>query len=261
MRKALIATLLVLATFSAPSFAGVSVSIGLNIPVYPAMAVVPGTPVYYAPNLNANYFFYDGMYWNFENDQWYASTWYNGPWAVVAPAAVPVYLWRVPVRYYRAPPAYFHGWAAGGVPRWDVHWGPAWVSSNAGWNHWDHNVVVARAPLPVYQRAYAGDHYPRAEEQVRLHNEGYHYVPKDAVAREHYESHGYHTVAAQQANVNRQQANVNRQQQNVNREQANVHHEQQNINREQANVHHEQQHVNKEQAHVNTKEKEEHEHH
>ena len=37
------------------------VSIGINVPVYPELVRVPGYPVYYAPQLGANFFFYDGM--------------------------------------------------------------------------------------------------------------------------------------------------------------------------------------------------------
>jgi hypothetical protein len=51
-----------------------SVSIGINIPSFPALAVVPGYPVYYAPRLDANLFFYDGVYWVYQQDNWYAST-------------------------------------------------------------------------------------------------------------------------------------------------------------------------------------------
>jgi hypothetical protein len=39
------------------------VSIAINLPVYPTLVRVPGYPVYYASQLNSNYFFYDGMYW------------------------------------------------------------------------------------------------------------------------------------------------------------------------------------------------------
>ena len=60
------------------------VSIGINLPVYPELVPVPGYPVYYAPQVNSNYFFYDGMYWVYQGDNWYASSWYNGPWALVA---------------------------------------------------------------------------------------------------------------------------------------------------------------------------------
>jgi hypothetical protein len=82
-----------------------SVSIGINLPSFPTLVVVPGYPVYYAPRLDANLFFYDGLYWVYQGDHWYASTWYNGPWALVAPRIVPAFVLRIPVRSYRHPPA------------------------------------------------------------------------------------------------------------------------------------------------------------
>ncbi len=63
------------------------VSIGINLPVYPQLVAVPGYPVYYAPQMNSNYFFYDGMYWVYQSDNWYASSWYNGPWGRIGPAS------------------------------------------------------------------------------------------------------------------------------------------------------------------------------
>ena len=66
------------------------VSIGINLPVYPELVQVPGYPVYYAPRMNSNYFFYDGMYWVYQEDNWYASSWYNGPWGLVDPEGVPL---------------------------------------------------------------------------------------------------------------------------------------------------------------------------
>jgi hypothetical protein len=86
-----------------------NLSIGINLPVYPQLVQVPNYPVYYAPGVQSNYFFYDGVYWVYQGDNWYASDWYNGPWGLVEPDAVPLYVLRVPVRYYRAPPAYFGG--------------------------------------------------------------------------------------------------------------------------------------------------------
>src|ERR1019366_8785318 len=72
-----------------------NVSIGINLPMYPDMVPVPGYPVYYAPGLNSNYFFYDGMYWVYQGDNWYASSWYNGPWGLVAPEVVPLFVLRI----------------------------------------------------------------------------------------------------------------------------------------------------------------------
>ena len=89
-----------------------NVNIGINLPFFPELVPVPGYPVYYAPQVNANYFFYDGMYWVYQNDNWYASSWYNGPWGLVDPDIVPVPILRIPVGYYRQPPVYFRGWAS-----------------------------------------------------------------------------------------------------------------------------------------------------
>ncbi|MDM8359171.1 hypothetical protein P8H29_23765, partial [Pandoraea communis] len=79
------------------------VSIGIDLPAYPTLVQVPSYPVYYAPQLDSNYFFYEGQYWVYQGDNWYTSAWYNGPWQVVLPTAVPVFILRIPVRYYRRP--------------------------------------------------------------------------------------------------------------------------------------------------------------
>jgi len=163
-----------------------SVNIGINVPVYPQLVQVPGYPVYYAPHANANYFFYDGAYWVYAGDTWYASSWYNGPWHAVAPEHVPLYVLRVPVRYYRRPPPYFHGWRADAAPRWGQHWGPEWERQHHGWDRWDRSAAPRPAPLPAYQRAYAGERYPVAPEHQRsIQSEHYRYQPREEVTRQH----------------------------------------------------------------------------
>jgi len=190
----------------APSIAQVSigiglphVSIGINLPVLPQLVVVPGYPVYYAPRLEANYFFYDGMYWVYQDDNWYASSWYNGPWWLVGPEAVPVFILRIPVRYYRRPPPYFHGWRHNAPPRWHDHWGHDWEQRRSGWDKWDRRAAPAPAPLPVYQRQYSKDRYPRqVEQQQELHNQRYRYQPRDPVVRQHYQERRAPSAPAQQ---------------------------------------------------------------
>ena len=162
-----------------------SVNIGINIPLFPDLVPVPGYPVYYAPQLNSNYFFYDGMYWVYQGDNWYASSWYNGPWDFVDPEEVPLFVLRIPVSYYRDPPRYFRGWRPDAPPRWGDHWGNGWEQHRSGWDRWDHNSNPRPAPLPVYQRQYSGDHYPRAEQQQNLHSQNYRYQPRDPVVRQH----------------------------------------------------------------------------
>lgn len=167
-----------------------NVSIGINLPLFPELAPVPGYPVYYAPQVDANYFFYDGMYWVYMDDYWYASNWYNGPWGIVEPAFVPLYILRIPVRYYRQPPEYFRGWHREAPPRWGQRWGRDWEQQRRGWDRWNRGNVPARAPLPVYQRQYVGDRYPRVEQQHDLRREYYRYQPRDRAVRQHFEQQG-----------------------------------------------------------------------
>src|SRR5262245_36001927 len=150
---------------TAPAATSMSVSIGINVPAYPQLVVVPGYPVYYAPALPANYFFYDGMYWVLVGDDWYMSSWYNGPWVIVGAVYVPYYLLRLPVRYYRAPPPWFGGWAPAAPPRGGQHWGPQWEQEHRGWDRWNRSSVPAPAPLPTYQARYSGPHYPAPAQQ------------------------------------------------------------------------------------------------
>lgn len=191
MRHLLIA-LGLLCGSAAPAISQVSVgiglpgvSIGINLPLYPEFVRVPSYPVYYAPGVHMNLFFYDGMYWVFQNDAWYASDWYNGPWAQVEPWYVPVFVLRIPVRYYRAPPQYFRGWRADAAPRWGDRWGHDWEQAHRGWDKWDRRTAPAPAPLPVYQRHYSGERYPQHIEQQRaIRDRDYRYQPRDPMVHQ-----------------------------------------------------------------------------
>lgn len=168
-----------------------NVRIGINLPLYPELVPVPGYPVYYAPRVAGNYFFYDGLYWVYLDDYWYASYWYNGPWWLVEPEVVPVFILRIPVRYYRHPPPYFRGWRADAPPRWGEHWGRDWEQHRRGWDRWKRGSAPARAPLPLYQRRYSGDRYPRqVEQQQTLHRKHYRYQPRDKAVRQHFQQRG-----------------------------------------------------------------------
>jgi hypothetical protein len=160
------------------------VSIGINTPQYPQFVRVPNYPVYYAPQQQSNYFFYDGLYWVYQRDNWYSSSWYDGPWYAVSPQRVPVYVLRVPVRYYRDPPPYFGGWQRDAPPRWGEHWGNDWQRQRSGWDRWNRSATPAPAPLPRYQREYSGERYPRVEQQQDLQGRNYRYRPRDAAVRE-----------------------------------------------------------------------------
>lgn len=124
------------------------VRVGINVSTYPRLSRIPGYPVYYAPGIGWNYFFYEDRYWVFENDLWYAGRGYNGPWDVIDPYYVPAYILRVPVRYYTRPPSYFRGWRPDAPPRWDERWGRDWSARRSDWNQWDPRSAPPPAPLP-----------------------------------------------------------------------------------------------------------------
>lgn len=182
--RALLILFMMAAGVSLPVRAHADVSIGINLSAFPDLVPLPGYPVYYAPQVDANLFFYDGMYWVYANDGWYSSSWYNGPWNFVQPSFVPYYVLRVPVRYYRRPPGFFRGWNRADAPRWGEHWGGGWQQSHRNWDRWDHARPPARAPLPVYQRQYGGNRYPDAAAQRQLHNQNYRFKPHQAVDRQ-----------------------------------------------------------------------------
>ena len=169
--------------FSAPG-----ISVGINLPAYPRLIPVPGYPVYYDPALPYNYFFYDGLYWVLTGDDWYASSWYNGPWYRAERESVPLYLLRVPVRYYRNPPPYFRGWQRDAPPRWGEHWGRDWGQRHEGWDRWNRHDVPRAAPLPSYQKRYQGDRYPGRQEQQRsIESSRYRYQPREPATRQYYQ--------------------------------------------------------------------------
>ncbi len=192
--RLILPTLLLCAAFSASAQLSVGiavpgVSIGINVPVYPTLVQVPNTPVYYAPQQDSNYFFYDGLYWVYQSDNWYSSSWYNGPWGFVSPHAVPLYVLRVPVRYYRDSPAYFRGWRADAPPRWGDHWGRDWHERRRGWDHWNRAATPPPAPLPVYQRKFPHSRYPEAQQQHEIRSQNYRYQPRDRDVRRQDQEH------------------------------------------------------------------------
>lgn len=106
-----------------------NVSIGVNIgspppppPMVivapPQLVVVPGTPVYYAPGLNVNFFFYQGQYFTFHDGSWFVARAHNGPWAFVALERIPKPVLAVPVQYYKVPPGQLK---KGGPRPWAGH--------------------------------------------------------------------------------------------------------------------------------------------
>jgi hypothetical protein len=192
MMRPLVIVLGLLLGSVAPAVAQVEVDIGIGVdlPTYPQLVQVPGQPVYYAPRLDANYFFYDGLYWVYAGDSWHSSSWYNGPWSRVEPDRVPEYVLRVPVRYYRRPPPEFRGWRREAPPRWGEHWGNDWERRHQGWDRWDRRHVPRPAPLPVYQRRYGGSRYPQPDPQQVLHGQHVRYDPRGGAPQRTHEAQG-----------------------------------------------------------------------
>ncbi len=124
--KRLVLGALLVAAVAVPVHAQVHVDIGIKLPGPPALVVIPGTPVSYAPRAPANVFFYSRQYWLFVNGGWHVGPTWKGPWAVVAPAYVPAPILHVPVRYYPAPPRHWREWRRDGPPRWESHYGREW---------------------------------------------------------------------------------------------------------------------------------------
>lgn len=187
------------------------ISIGINVPAYPRFVRVPGYPVYYDPRINVNMFFYDGLYWVLQGDDWYVSSWYNGPWDWVDPYDVPVYVLRVPVRYYRVPPPYFHGWYKEAPPRWSEHWGREWHDRRGDWERRDRHAPPRPAPLPSYQKKYSGERYPHEEQrQYEIRNERYKYQPRDPVVQKQYDMHRPQGMPPGQEKKQQQQHNKDR---------------------------------------------------
>jgi hypothetical protein len=115
---------------------------------------------------------------------------------LVAPEVVPVFVLRIPVRYYRHPPVNWGRWRSDAPPRWGEHWGREWEQRRSGWDRWDRRFVPAAAPLPRYQERYSRERYPKPEEQVALHRQHYQHRPQDPVVRQHYQQHGWQGAPA-----------------------------------------------------------------
>ena len=135
MNRALIAASLVVAAVATtpwPSHAGVHVDINVGLPgpppvvvapapppvgvvppppgavaVPPRLVLVPGSPVYYAPALPVDVFFYRGLYYRLYRDTWFSAPGYGGPWRYVAYPSVPRPIIAVPPPYHKIPPGQF----------------------------------------------------------------------------------------------------------------------------------------------------------
>jgi hypothetical protein len=172
MRSGLVTACMLLGT-CAPAVA--QVSIGINLRAHPELVVVPGYPVYYAPQLDSNFFVYDDPHWVYAKVSRYAGSWYDRPWDGVAPEGGPFFVLRAPVRYDRQRPQYITGWAHDAPPRWGGDWEPR----RGGWDRWSGAAASAPVALPTYQYESSGDRYRREDQQLVLWNQAYRYRPQE----------------------------------------------------------------------------------
>jgi hypothetical protein len=97
--------------FTPQSSAEMNVSIGIGVPVPqvvvtapppvvvhepPPVVVIPGTYVYFAPDVGVDIFFYHGYWYRPHNGHWYRAKGYNGPWGNIEGRRVPHVVRDVP---------------------------------------------------------------------------------------------------------------------------------------------------------------------
>jgi hypothetical protein len=94
--------------------AGVNVNINVGPPPPPPvvlsepprLVIVPGSRVYYAPEVDYNVFVFRHHYYSFHDGAWFYAPTYRGPWSLVRAERVPQPVRAVPVKYYKTPPGH-----------------------------------------------------------------------------------------------------------------------------------------------------------
>jgi hypothetical protein len=127
-------TVLLLLVMSSARAADVHIGINIGpppppavvLPAPPELVVVPHSPVYYAPAVPYNFFYYGGVYYVFHDGYWFSSPSTHGPWAFVP--RVPRLILAVPAHYYKVPPG--HG---------KKHGPPPWAGRGHGRGHGKHD--------------------------------------------------------------------------------------------------------------------------
>jgi hypothetical protein len=89
MKKLLLGTILLALAFAVPipASAEVDVSIGISLPppivfqAPPEVIVIPDSPnVYVVPDIDVDFYFWNGWWWRFWDGRWYRSHYYNRGW-------------------------------------------------------------------------------------------------------------------------------------------------------------------------------------
>lgn len=96
-------------TVSARADTDVNVNVNVGLPVLkvgsdPMMAVIPGTYVYFAVDLDDDLFFYQGYWWRIHKGRWHRATAAGGPWVFFK--TVPHPLLNLPPGWRNLPPGH-----------------------------------------------------------------------------------------------------------------------------------------------------------
>jgi len=162
MKKLLIGTILLVlvSVFPVMTMAAVDVSVGISLPPLivfgapPAVVILPDTnSVYVVPNIEADFFFWNGWWWRPWEGRWYRSRYYNRGWGYYS--SVPRFYYDVDPGwrgYYRDRNWSGHHWAYEQIPnqRLQQNW-KSW-QSNRYWEKKKTWGVQGYSPKPQQQR-------------------------------------------------------------------------------------------------------------
>jgi hypothetical protein len=103
--------LLVFMAYPNRSMADVNLNIGIVppsivIPASPAVVLIPGTYIYFIPDIEADILFYHDYWYRPYEGHWYRARSYNGPWVYVVPARVPRVLIHLQPDFRHIPPGH-----------------------------------------------------------------------------------------------------------------------------------------------------------
>ncbi len=108
-----VGTMLLVIGLLSPARGNAEVNVNINIPLPglvisapPAMVVIPGTYVYYPPDVQVDIFFYHGYWYRPYGGAWYRATGYNGPWYGIEHRWVPHALIDLPPEHRHLPPGH-----------------------------------------------------------------------------------------------------------------------------------------------------------
>ncbi|MBI2412843.1 MAG: hypothetical protein HYV24_06510 [Deltaproteobacteria bacterium] len=90
----------------------ININIGIKVPPViavkapPAVVVIPGTYIYFAPDVDDDAFFYRGYWWRTHKGRWYRAAELGDPWIAIGIGKVPRVLLKLPPDYRKVPPGH-----------------------------------------------------------------------------------------------------------------------------------------------------------